>query len=99
MSIYRKIRNRLGYVVLIYYNSKTKPINIIILYSDNMTIHLIECDERPKDGSVVKASCDEEILFESPIDINYVHGNICKRCLCIHRHILYRKKTFAHNKR
>lgn len=65
-----------------------------------MTIHLIECDERPKDGSVVKANCGEEIVFELPITINYAEqGNLCETCLLVHRHsLLYRTKTFAHNK-
>jgi len=65
-----------------------------------MIIHLIEVDKTPEIGSVVKSNCDEIIIFESPISVNYAdEGRMCESCLDIHRYSkIVRKMTFAHQK-
>lgn len=64
-----------------------------------MKIHLIEADEKPTVGVLVKASCGKEIIFEEPISIMYDEdGRLCEKCYYNHRNskIKLPKHTFAH---
>ncbi len=65
-----------------------------------MLIHLIDIDNKPESGSIVKANCGEKIIFNNPITINYSNeGRLCETCHFIHRNsIKHLQKTFAHTK-
>ena len=64
-----------------------------------MKIHLIETDEKPTIGTVVKAGCGEEIIFKTPIRIIFSEeGRLCEKCYNNHTTTTLKAKTFAHPK-